>query len=225
MSESQINLVILEDHHSIIDGYLYRLKENPHIRVVGAISYGEQLEPILDQTPVQVLMLDVQVPISSTDSNPYPILHLLPELILTYPDLNILVITMHTQPILIESLVEKGVNGIIFKDDSESIKKLAKIVALIAGGGVYFSKAAKQIILDVDASLTKPVLSVRQREVLELCAAYPESTSADLANRLGIADSTLRTLLSKAYLRLGVRNRAAAVLKAQKNGLILSLKD
>lgn len=225
MNESHISLVILEDHRSIIDGYLYRLQENPNIRVAGIISSGEELEPTLEQTPAQVLLLDIQVPISSIDSNPYPIMQLIPRLISKYPDLKILVITMHTQPVLIESLVELGVKGIIFKDDSESITKLAKVVALIAGGGMYFSKAAQQIKSDADGSMARPVLSARQRQVLELCAAYPESTSADLAQQMGIADSTLRTLLSKVYLRLGVRNRAAAVLKAKKIGLIVSLKN
>lgn len=225
MNESHINLVILEDHRSIVDGYLYRLQENPNIRVAGIISSGEELEPTLEQTPAQVLLLDIQVPISSVDSNPYPIMQLIPQLVSKYPDLNILVITMHTQPILVESLVEMGVKGIIFKDDSESITKLAKVVASIAGGGTYFSQAAQQIKSDADGSMTRPVLSARQRQVLELCAAYPESTSADLAKQMGIADSTLRTLLSKVYLRLGVRNRAAAVLKAKKIGLIVSLKD
>ena len=225
MNESHINLVILEDHRSIVDGYLYRLQENSSIRVARVITCGEELEPTLDQTPAQVLLLDIQVPISSVDSNPYPIIQLIPQLISKYPDLRILVITMHTQPILIESLVELGVKGIVFKDDSESITKLAKIVALIAGGGMYFSKAAHQLKSDTDGSMTRPVLSARQRQVLELCAAYPESTSAELAKQMGIANSTLRTLLSKVYLRLGVHNRAAAVLKARKNGLIVSLKD
>jgi len=62
--------------------------------------------------------------------------------------------------------------------------------------------------------------TVRQLEVLSLCASYPDATSAELANRLGIANSTFRNLLSEAYLRLDVRNRTSAIAKARQLGLI-----
>ena len=66
----------------------------------------------------------------------------------------------------------------------------------------------------------EPRPSARQLEALSLCAAYPEATTAELADRLGVAHSTLRNLLSGAYLRLNVRSRTAAVAKAQRLGLI-----
>ncbi len=65
-------------------------------------------------------------------------------------------------------------------------------------------------------------LTPRQQQALSLAAAYPDHTSAELALRLGVAQSTARNLLSGAYLRLGVRSRAAAVAKARHLGLITS---
>lgn len=63
-------------------------------------------------------------------------------------------------------------------------------------------------------------LTPRQLEVLSLSAALPDLSSAQLAQRLGIAASTLRNMMSEAYLRLGVHNRAAAIAKARQLGLI-----
>jgi DNA-binding CsgD family transcriptional regulator len=58
-------------------------------------------------------------------------------------------------------------------------------------------------------------LTPRQFEVLSLCAAYPNGTSAELAGRLGVSSSTFRNVLSSAYLRLGVRTRNAAIAQLQ----------
>lgn len=63
-------------------------------------------------------------------------------------------------------------------------------------------------------------LTPRQMQVLSLCAAFPDLSTAQLAEQLEIAPSTLRNLMSESYLRLSVRNRAAAIAKARQLGLI-----
>ena len=63
-------------------------------------------------------------------------------------------------------------------------------------------------------------LSPRQLEALALSAAYPDETTKELSLRLEIAPSTMRNLLSKVYLKLGVHCRAAAITKARRMGLI-----
>lgn len=213
-----IRVAIIDDHQSIIDGYIYRLSDMPDIEVVSTANVGEALEPILSEHDVDVLLLDVVVPMSASNPNPYPILHLLPQLLQTYPELAILVMSMHAQRSLIRSVVEAGVSGYILKDDHASIRELGSIVRSVAGGGIHFSKQAHAQLLR--GSQEDETLTPRQREALSLAAAYPDLTSAQLANRLQIAHSTVRNLLSGAYLRLGVRNRSAAVARARSLGLI-----
>jgi two-component system nitrate/nitrite response regulator NarL len=220
MTATKIKVAILEDHQSIVDGYLYRLNAEPKIQVVATIFFGEDIEPTLAQTQVDVLLLDVQVPTSESNPNPYPILHSISTLRQSHPTMNILAISMHTQAVLIQALVDAGVSGYIYKDDYASIKQLARIISIVANGGVYFSEAAHRQLQQRRSEATRPLLSPRQIEVLSLCASYPDSSSDELARRLGVASSTLRNLLSNAYVRLGVRSRAAAIAKIQKMGLI-----
>lgn len=141
MIQTTIKVAILEDHQSIIDGYVYRLREEPAIEIVATISYGEDLLPVLEQNQVNVLLLDIQVPTSPLDKHPYPILSMLDSLLTRFPDLEILVISMHTNGALIQAFIEAGVSGYILKDDHEAIQQLARIALMIANGGVISAKA------------------------------------------------------------------------------------
>ena len=67
----KILLSILDDHQGIVDGYLYRLNGNAQIEVVATMTYGEELEPTLAKSPTDVLLLDINVPTSPDNHNPY----------------------------------------------------------------------------------------------------------------------------------------------------------
>jgi len=213
---NQIQVTIMDDHQSIVDGYLFRLSNTPEIEVLGVLSYGDELEPALKKHPADVVLLDVQVPTSPTNLNSYPILHTIPKLLELYPDLAVLVISMHNDPGLIRAVVEAGASGYILKDDREKLQSLGRWVKAVASGEVCFSeKALKAFLKKNNGSLTG-----RQLEALSLCASYPNSKTAELARKMKIANSTVRNLLSNAYVKLGVQTRAAAVAKARQMGLI-----
>jgi DNA-binding NarL/FixJ family response regulator len=214
----KIRVAILDDHQSIIDGYLFRLSQTSDIEVVVTAGNAEELERRLARSRPDVLLLDIHVPTSPDNPNPYPILHAIPMWLQAYANLAVLVISMHTQRTLIKAVMEAGANGYILKDDTATIRELASVIRSVASGGIYFSPQAHQQLLKHQSE--KPELTPRQTEALSLAAAYPDKTSADLAKELGVANSTARNLLSSAYLRLGVRSRVAAINKARQLGLI-----
>jgi DNA-binding NarL/FixJ family response regulator len=215
---TKICVSILEDHQSIIDGYTLRLSKKTEIEIVATVMFGEELEPTLEEHPTDVLIVDINVPTSQNNPNPYPILHLIPKLLQIYPELNILVISMHNKPTIIKTVMETGASGYILKDDQETLRDLANVVITVANGGIHLSQQAyKQLFEKIPREST---LTTRQLEILSLCVAYPDATTEELADHLGVANSTIRNLLSGTYMRLNVRTRAAAILKALKLGLI-----
>jgi two-component system nitrate/nitrite response regulator NarL len=220
MAVSKVRVAILEDHQGVIDGYMYRLTPSPEIQVVGFAYYGEDLEPLLIEHPADVLLMDISVPTSPQNSNNFPVLQMVSNLRNKFPKLRILVISYMAENALIDALIEEGISGYIFKNDQPSIQRLTNIVLTMATGGVYFSKNAyKKVRSDSEKPQDSP-LTLRQMEILSICAAYPDVTTAELAKRLGIAGSTLRNLLSGAYFRLDVRTRAAAIARARQMGLL-----
>jgi DNA-binding NarL/FixJ family response regulator len=214
--KNKTKVTIMDDHQSIVDGYLYRLSQVPEIEVVNTLSYGDELEPALKKQPVDVLILDVHVPVSPNNPNPYPILYTIPHLLELYPELQILVISMFGDRSLIRAVVEAGASGYILKNDSQVIQELGKTILSVARGDVCFSQKAWKTFL----GKREEPFTARQLEALSLCAAYPNSKTAELARMMKIANSTLRNLLSTVYLKLGVQTRAGAIAKGREMGII-----
>lgn len=217
-----IRVTILDDHQSIVDGYHYRLGKSPGIEVVATLAYGEELEASLRRVATDVLLLDVNVPTSAENPNPYPILHLIPRLLDEYTGLYILVISMYAERGLIRAVMEAGASGYLLKDDQASIRNLAGVVATVAGGAIHFSQKAHQLYAGQFAGEGSPALTARQLEALSLCAAYPEKTTGEIASMMAIRHSTVRNLLSTSYVKLKVHNRIGAISKARTLGLLAS---
>jgi two-component system, NarL family, nitrate/nitrite response regulator NarL len=214
-----IRLAILDDHQAVMDGYLYRLSKAEDIQVIAQMMYGEEVEPALQAQQADILILDISVPTSPTNPNSYPILYLIPRLIEKYPDLSILVISMHSQRSLVRLLLEAGANGYILKDDRSAIMDLPAVIRLVHKGGIYFSQKISEMVKSRPGE-NENLLTPRQLEVLSYCAAYPEISTSQLATQLNISPSTVRNLLSGAYLRLEVPNRSAAIARAHQLQLI-----
>lgn len=218
--EKKIRVVILDDHPMIVEGYLSKLGKDPQIEVTATLHVAEELDATLNKQDVDVLLLDVSVPISLENRNPYPILHVIPALLESHPNLNILVISMHAERGIIRGVMEAGSSGYILKDDPAANQNLAVIIKSVAAGGIYFSTEAydlyaKHVTLDHEGEL-----SPRQLEALSLCLSYPGAKNTELADKMKIKHSTFRNFLSGAYIKLGVSNRTEAIAKARKMGLI-----
>jgi two-component system nitrate/nitrite response regulator NarL len=220
MPAEKVRVAILDDHQSIIDGYIYRLSSTPEIEVVATANFGEELETVLDKHPTDVLLLDLSVRTSPENPNPFPILFLVPKLLQEHPNLSVLIISMFAEPGLMRSIIEAGASGYILKDDLSTFRELGNVVLSVAHGGIYFSKKAHSFYMQADASNGTNLLTPRQMEVVSLCAAYPDASTSDLAQMMTVSNSTVRNLLSSMYIRLGVHSRTAAVEKAREMGII-----
>jgi two-component system nitrate/nitrite response regulator NarL len=215
----KIRVSILDDHQSIVDGYRFRLGNSTRVNIVSAMSYGEELQPTLVKIPTDVLILDISVPASESNPNPYPILYEIPSLLQQFQNLVILVISMHIERGMIRAVMEAGASGYILKDDQPTLRDLENVVISVFNGGIHLSRQANDALLRGTTG-DESLLSKRQREALSLCLSYPDKSTAELAKRMSISNSTMRNLLSGSYIKLSVRSRNAAVTKARQLGLI-----
>jgi DNA-binding NarL/FixJ family response regulator len=222
---ANIKVAILEDHQIVIDGYFYRLQNLPEFECVGTARVYSEWEPLLAANPPDVALMDVRVPASPNDPGPYPILHVMPRLVRAYPETAFLVISAFPEPTLVRGVMEAGACGYLLKDDNALLQELPRVLqSVVADRGIYLSPQAQRQAFQRFTPKAEGGLSPRQLEALQLCAASPSSSIKGLAVKMELAPSTVRNLLSQAYLKLGVNNRLAAVLKAQELGLIPRLE-
>ncbi len=215
----EVRVAILEDHESIIDGYRYRLRNTKDVHVVATANYAIDLEPMLQKHAIDILLMDVQLPVSPENPNPYPILQIIPKLRQEFPTLSVLVISAHDRPELVNAVINAGARGYIYKNDFGSIQNLGHIILAVAKGVHFMSKSSATCTSETQTNI--PDLTPRQLEILSTFASEPDLTTMMVAQQLNISHSTVRNLLSKAYERLGVKNLTAAIRKMRELGIFV----
>jgi DNA-binding NarL/FixJ family response regulator len=216
----KIRMIILEDHIATAEGYRARLAGEPDIEIVAMLSYGQELEDALGKTPCDVLLLDLRVPISAENRDSFPTMYLLPDLLERHPDLSVLVISMYDRPAMIDAVLEAGADGYVLKDDNEAYQELPMLVRMIARGNMYLSARVRENWEAYRMDEAQPNLTPRQVQALSLCASFPNERLPELAQRMNLANATLRATLWGAYRKLGVNSRPAAVTRARQIGLL-----
>ena len=217
-TQEQIKIGILEDHIATAMGLKAQLDLNPRISVVWMAQYFQEVEEFLHKRPANLLILDIGIPNSQEDPEPYPIFHAIPELLRTYPEIKILVVSMHSRPALFKAIKDAGASGYILKHDGESFNRLDEILLdIYENDSIYYSP---EVLKELTTPNQLPSLTGRQAQILSLVSSQPGISNVDLANVLVVAPSTIRNHLSDIYIKLGVNNRAAAIIKAQQLGLL-----
>ena len=90
-----------------------RVCQTHHISKWLAQRTAARIFPLLAQHHVDLLLLDVEVPVSKVNRSPFPILAVIPKIIQSYPSLYVLAASMHNERSLIQAIVEQGASGYI----------------------------------------------------------------------------------------------------------------
>lgn len=213
-----IQIGILEDHIATADGYKAKLEKNSRLSVSWVANYYQEVETALKNQPTDLLILDIEVRNNPETSEPFPILHAIPQLLEIYPEIKIVVISMYNRPVLIKAVKSAGASGYILKDDVKSYEKLDEILtAIFDHDSIYFSHEAARVLKN---TIEWPSLTPRQNEILSLIASNPTMKTKELAEKLFVSPSTIRNHLADIYIKLGVNSRSSSILRAQQLGLI-----
>ncbi|PZU34533.1 MAG: DNA-binding response regulator [Actinomyces sp.] len=196
------------------------------IRVVWTACDGRKALGLLrspEAPEVQVLLLDVQMP--HLDG-----MTLAEMLHRERPDLAILILTTFVADGVLNRALAAGVRGFIAKEDR--VSTLADTIRSVAAGNTVLSPASSAIIggwsapttpaatsPDVSNALPPGVtLSPRESEVLVLMVEA--LSNRQIATRLHLSETTVKTHVSAIIAKLGVQDRVGAVVYALRNGLV-----
>ena len=209
------NLIIADDHKMFIDGLRSILKEAPEFSVTTSAKNGAQVLKYLDINGVadlHLLITDLTMPeVDGIELN-----KIVKE---KYPSLKTLVVSMHIDGGMIETLIQNNVDGYVPKNAEK--EELLEAIRTIVTGEKYFSSEIKRAYTDAmfeNKKADKIALTGREKEVLKLIAE--ENTTQEIADILFLSKHTIESYRKNLISKLQVKNLAGLTKQAIKMGLL-----
>jgi two-component system nitrate/nitrite response regulator NarL len=212
-STERVTVLVADDHPIYREGIVRAINERPDLELVGEAADGrEALDLIRDLSPA-VAVLDIRMP--GLDGT-----QVLSAIKRDGLDARVLFLSAFMEPELAYRTVAGGAKGYLSKESSRS--EVCEAIAAIARGGTALASEVQAGLIgeiqERERLGDRPRLSKREHEVLKLVA---EGLSApDIARRIELSSTTVKSHLHSLYEKLGVSDRAAAVAEGMRRGLL-----
>ncbi|MFK4788623.1 response regulator [Microbacterium sp. ZW T5_56] len=204
-----VRVLIVDDHAIVRAGLRALLAADDGIEVVADIEAAEDAAGLAAEHAVDVVLMDLQFHGRSAGVDATRAVRALP-----HPPA-VLVLTNYDTDSDILAAIEAGANGYLLKD-APLDDLLAAIHAAAHGESALAPAIASRLIERMRTP--QRTLTARELAVLELAGAG--LSNRDLAQRLHVTESTVKTHLANIYAKLGVASRTAAIAAARGSGMI-----
>jgi DNA-binding NarL/FixJ family response regulator len=213
-----IRVLLVDDQAMVRDGMARILGPEDGFEVVAQCADGEEVPDAVAGAHPDVVLMDLRMRrvdgIAATtrlraQADPPPVL----------------VVTTFDEDELLWAAIAAGAAGFLLKDSSA--EELIAAARAVAGGGAWFDPAVTPRLLTAYRAVVAPSARARRRldqltgrehDVLVLMARG--ATNAEIAERLHLGETTVKTHVGNVFLKLGVRDRAAAIVYAYDHGVI-----
>jgi DNA-binding NarL/FixJ family response regulator len=205
--------VLLADDHALVRSGLRALVEHlPGTEVVGEAADGREALAVIEQERPDVVLMDVTMPELSG-------LEAAERVRERFPDVRILIVSMHANPMYVSRALQVGASGYVLK--TADAGELEEAVRRVSRGLTYLCPAAARALekaRERGAEGEEPALTPRQREILQLVAEG--HSTRKIAGKLGLSVKTVETHRAHLMERLGIRDVAGLVRYAVRVGLV-----
>jgi len=217
-----VRLVVVDDQEVVRAGFGALLDTQPDFAVVGSASDGAEAVRVCRQHRPDVVLMDVRMPVmdgieatrlivAETDADGLP---------------RILVLTTFDLDEYVYEALSAGASGFLLKD--VTAERLFDAVRVVAAGDALLAPTVTRRLIGEFARLRpRPpqrlsgldTLTPRETEVLRLIAAG--LSNMEIAAQLVVGEETVKTHVSRVLGKLGLRDRAQAVVAAYESGLVV----
>lgn len=206
-----IRVVVVDDHDLVRSGLESILLLYADIELVGQAESGEAAIAVCEQTRPDVVLMDLVMPGLSGVTTTEEILRRL-------PGTRVIALTSFSDTELVESAVSAGAIGYLMKNVSGD-QLVAAIRAAHAGRATLAPEAAEALVHAVQTrDAAGQGLTRRERQVLALMVEG--LTNPDIADRLQVSLSTVKTHVSAIIAKLGVSSRTEAATTAIRKRIV-----
>lgn len=204
-----INVVVIEDNEEVLQAYREILSTHSDINVLCTFTNCEDALKDLDDCLPHVVLMDLKLPGMSGIEGTRLIKQ-------QHPQVNIIVVTVHSESEKVFEALCAGASGYITKDTDTS-HLIQAIQEIQRGGAPMSSQIARMVVGSFQRNYETP-LTKRETEVLEKLATG--KTTTVIADELFLSKETVRSHVKNIYIKLQSNSKAEAIEKARKNRLI-----
>jgi DNA-binding NarL/FixJ family response regulator len=213
-----IRVLIADDQALVRGGFRLVLETRPDIDVVGEAEDGrEAVAAALERTP-DVILMDVRMPVVDG-------IEATRQIVASGSEARVLVLTTFDLDEYVYAAIRAGASGFLLKDVRP--RDLVDAIRLVADGNALLGPTVTRRLLDrfADAgpradAMPKAFASMTARELEILRLLAGGLSNAEIATRLYLGESTVKTHVSSILRKLGVRDRVQAVIVAFEAGLL-----
>jgi two-component system response regulator NreC len=211
-----IQILLADDHWVVRAGLRAVLDRQPHLRVVGEATTGEEAIDKARSLKPDIVLMDLLMPgIGGLEA--------LRRIAALPGNTKILVLSVHLQEDTLLEVLDAGGNGFVTK--FATVEELTQAIRTVAQDEVFLDPRAARVLVDhYKEPHTKPAqgtlagLSGRERQVVALTAAGHSST--EIAKQLRLSPKTVDTYRARMMDKLGLKHRADLVRFALRVGLL-----
>ncbi len=206
-----IKVIIVDDHLLVRSGLEAVLALFDDLELAGQAATGEEAVRLCLEVGPDVVLMDLVMPgMGGVEATR--------QILAACPDTKVVALTSFTEEGLIEDTLRAGAIGSLMKNVSGD--QLAEAIRAAADGRSTLAPEAADVLVRTVSAPRSPAdsLTSREREVLALMA--DGLSNADIAERLVIGVSTVKTHVSSIIAKLGVSSRTEACSTAIRRGLV-----
>ena len=208
--DAPLRILLVDDHTLVRAGIRALLEQLTGVVVVGEATDGAEALQLLPETQPEIVMSDVAMRGRGG-------LGLLEEVRQTWPDVRVLMLSMHANPEYVQRALRLGAAGYLLKDAAAN--ELEAALAVVRRGEIYLSPALSRAVMDAYlGSSPQDPLTPRQRQTLKLIAEG--RTTKEIAAELGVSIKTVETHRAQLRERLNIHDTPGLVKYAQRAGII-----
>jgi DNA-binding NarL/FixJ family response regulator len=209
-----VRVLIADDHPVFRDGLATLLEPHPDIEVVGRAADGAEAVALAAELRPDVVVMDIQMPqVNGIEATR--------RVLAADPSVGVLVFTMGEDDSTLLSAMRAGARG--YLDKGASQEEVTRAITSVPAGGVVFGASLASRIGELlspapgRGASDFPMLTAREREVLDLIAAG--RSNAQIASTLFLAPKTVRNNVSAILSKLQATDRAEVIIRARDAGL------
>ena len=206
-----IRVMVVDDHTMVRRGLATFLKVYNDLVLAGEAESGEAAIQICGEVLPDVILMDMLLPKMDGAAA-------IREIRKKFPKIQIIALTSYKEENIIKNALESGAIGYLLKDVSANM--LAQAIRDAYAGRATLSPDVTQAIVSAARQPPKPGLDLTEREYEVLSLMVEGLNNTQIAGRLTVSPSTIKSHVSNILTKLGVSSRTEAVTLALRNGLI-----